>query len=81
MLVQFETNHEETAEGFSAKLHYTPINTICKSWLNITTGDLISPDHPNMNCSWVITASIFSTIFIEFHAFEVKIIINELLFD
>ena len=71
MLVQFVTDHEWTWYGFSAKIHYTPINPICKDWLNITSGFLTSPDHPTMDCSWVITAFMGSTISIQFHTFEV----------
>ena len=73
MLVQFVTDHADTWKGgFSAKIHYTPINQICKDWLNITSGFLTSLDSPTMNCSWVITASLGSTISIQFHVFEVK---------
>ena len=72
MLVQFVTDHEYTWSGFSAKIHYTPINPICMDWLNITSGFLTSPDHPTMDCSWVITVSMSSTISIQFHTFEVK---------
>ena len=72
MLVQFVTDHEWPSYGFSAKIHHTPINPICKDWLNLTTGFLNSPDHPTMDCSWVITASMGSTISIQFHTFEVR---------
>ena len=72
MLIQFVTDHGYTENGFSAKIHYTPINTICKDWLNITSGFLTSPNHPKIDCSWVITASMGSTISIQFHSFEVK---------
>ena len=72
MLVQFVTDNVATGIGFSAKIHYTPINPICKDWLNITSGFLNSPDHPTLDCSWVITASIGSTISIQFKLFEVK---------
>ena len=72
MLVQFVTDHELARSGFSAKIHYTPINLICKDWLNNTSGFLTSPDHPTIDCSWVITASESSTITIQFHTFEVK---------
>ena len=71
MLVQFVTDHEYTWPGFSAKIHYTPINAICKDWLNINSGFLTSPDYPTIDCSWVITASIGSTILIQFDVFEV----------
>ena len=72
MLVQFVTDHESWNLGFSAKIHYTPINPICKDWLNITSGYLTSPEYPTQECSWVITASMGSTISIQFDTFEVK---------
>ena len=72
MLVQFVTDFSAFSEGFKAKPHYTLINSICKDWLNITSGFLSSPDHPTMDCSWVITATMASTISITFHVFEVK---------
>ena len=71
MLVQFVTHNEVTWLGFSAKIHYRPNNPICKDWLNITSGFLSSPDHPTINCSWVITASMGNIISIQFHLFEV----------
>ena len=72
MLVQFVTDHEMTNNGFLAKIHYTSINIICKEWLNITSGYLTSPEYPTQDCNWVITASMSSTISIQFHTFEVK---------
>ena len=72
MLVQFVTDHEAIHNGFSAKIHHVPINPICKDWLNTATGFLTSPDYPSIDCSWVITASMGSTISIQFQVFEVK---------
>ena len=72
MLVQFVTGHDFTSWGFSAKIHHTPINPFCKDWLNITSGYLTSPDYPTIDCIWVITESMSSTISIHFHNFEVK---------
>ena len=72
MLAQFVTDHEWTDNGFSAKIHYTPINPTCKDWLNINSGYLTSPEYPTLNCRWAITASMGSTISIQFHTFEVK---------
>ena len=72
MLVNFVTDHEVIRYGFSAKIHYMPINPICKNWLNTATRFLTSPNYPALNCSWVITASIGSTILIQFQAVEVK---------
>ena len=86
MLVKFVTDHEMTDHGFSAKIHHTAINQICKDWLNITTGFLTLSDHPTMDCSLVITASMGSTISIQFHIFEVlddniSYLINVLFFN
>ena len=72
MLVQFVTDHFAAWYGFSAKIHYTQINPICKDWLNITARYLTSPDYTTLDCSWVITASIGSTISIQFYTFEVN---------
>ena len=72
MLVQFLTDNKAAGHGFSAKISYIPINPVCKDWLNITSGVLTSLNHPTINCSWVITASMGRTISIQFRVFEVK---------
>ena len=72
MLVQFVTDHEWTSSGFSAKIHYTLINPLCEDWLSINSGYLNSPEYSTQDCSWVITASMSSTISIQFHTFEVN---------
>ena len=71
MLVQFVTDRLYTEYGFSAKIQHIPINPICKDWLNITSGFLTLPDNSTMDCSWVITASMGSTISTQFQLFEV----------
>ena len=73
MLVQFVTDHQWSGYGFSTKIHHTPIDPICKDWLNIATGFINSPDYPTLDCSWVIIASLGSTISIQFQVFEVKL--------
>ena len=74
MLVQFVTDHKLTSHGLSARIHYVPIQTICKDWLNVLSGFLDFQDPlTTSNCSWVITASIGSTLSIQFHVFEVKV--------
>ena len=72
MLVQFVTDHITNYPGFSAKIYYTPINPICKDWLNINSRFLTSPNHGTLDCSWLITVSMGNTISIQFHTFEVK---------
>ena len=72
MLVQFVTDHENKYFGFRAKIHYIPIDPICKDWLNINSGFLTSPEYPTQDCSFVITSSMGSIISIQFQTFEVK---------
>ena len=77
MLVQFVTNHGGNLQGFSAKIHHTLINPICMDWLNIHSGFLNSQEYPTQDCSWVINVSIYRTITIHFHTFEVSNNINK----
>ena len=70
MLVQFLTDGENTFSGFNTSFYFNPIDKNCTDWL--TSDKLTSPNYPKMNCSWVITASIGSTIYIAFETFEVK---------
>ena len=70
MLIQFLTDGEHTLAGFNASFHFNPINKNCTDWL--TFDKLISPNYPKINCSWVITAPMDNTIYIEFETFEVK---------
>ena len=76
MLVQFVTDQEYSSHGFSAKFYHTAINPICRDWLNISARYLTTSDHSAINCSFVITASIGSTISIQFELFKVKVKIN-----
>ena len=71
MLVEFVTDQELTNQGFYAKFHYVPINTNCEDWLDMNSQSLSSPDYPTINCKWVISASMGSTIRINFLSFEV----------
>ena len=75
MLVQFLTDDYDTSMGFNAFFDYMPIEQNCANWLNMTAQLLKSPDYPNIDCSWVITApTIDSTIIIHFVMFEVNCI-------
>ena len=66
MVVQFVTDQAWTVYGFLAKIHQVPINPTCRDQLNIASGILESQPYPTMDCSWVITAPIGSTIYIQF---------------
>ena len=69
MTIQFITGSVE--RGFRTYFHRIPINPICSEWLNSTSLILASPEYPNRNCTWIITASIGSTMSINFQIFEV----------
>ena len=73
MFIQFLTDDQSVWQGFKALFHYVPIEPNCINWLNMTARHLKSPDHPTINCSWIITApSTDSTIVIHFETFEVN---------
>ena len=55
---------------FVASIKYNKINLDCKSWLD--TNMLLSPYHPNINCSWLITRKSGSYITLDFIFMEVK---------
>ena len=56
---------------FVASIKYTKINPDCQSWLD--NNILMSPNHPNINCSWIITRKFGSYITLEFSFIEVKL--------
>ena len=55
---------------FVATIKYNKIKSDCKSWLKNTM--LISPNNPNINCSWIITRKYGSHITLDFKFIEVK---------
>ena len=64
MTIQFITGSVE--RGFRTYFHRIPIDPICSEWLNSTSLILTSPEYPNINCTWIITASIGSPAVQEF---------------
>ena len=80
LLVQFSTDGDYTNRGFNASFHFNPIDNNCANWL--TSNKLVSPKYPHANCSWLITASVGSIIYIKFNGFQVEhsfILINLLI--
>ena len=61
--------HFHTAE-FVAFIKYNKINPDCTSWFNNHT--IMSPNNPNINCSWIITRKFGSYIILEFSFIEVE---------
>ena len=73
MTIQFITDDQAVKQGFKTYIHRMPVDQNCVDWLNTISLILASPEYPNMNCTWIITASIGSTKSIKFQIFEVKI--------
>ena len=59
----------ETIE-FVASIKYKKIDQECQSWLS--NNKLMSPNSPNINCSWIITGKFGSYITLDFNFIEVK---------
>ena len=55
---------------FVAIIKYNKINPHCQSWLE--SNIIMSPNNPNINCSWIITRKLGSYITLDFSYLEVK---------
>lgn len=72
MCVQFKTDQRLVRRGFKAHFKQIRIDQNCGDWLNTTALTLKTPDYPTINCNWIITTNMESTISISFYEFEVK---------
>ena len=54
---------------FEAFIKYNKINPDCQSWLDRNT--IISPNNPNINCSWIITRKFGSYVTLDFRFIQV----------
>ena len=73
MLVEFRKRYNLHLQiQFVATIKYNKINSDCQSWLN--NNILMSPNNPNINCSWIITRKFGSYITLDFKFIEVKLI-------
>ena len=70
MLIGFKKQSLLGRVEFVAFIKYHKINSDCQSWLN--NNILISPNNPNINCSWIITRKFGSYITLDFRFIEVK---------
>ena len=72
MFIDFKKQYNKysTYSQFNASIKYNKINPDCQSWLQSNV--LMSPSHPNMNCSWLITKKVGSYITLDFNIIEVK---------
>ena len=70
MHIDFKKKSSFGVVEFLAFIKYNKINPDCQSWLN--NNILMSPNNPNINCSWVITKRFGSYITLDFKFIEVK---------
>ena len=72
MLIVFKNTY--VLETFTGSIKYKKINPDCHSWID--NNMLMSPNYPNINCSWLITGKVGSYIKLDFIFIEVKTINN-----
>ena len=70
MYVDFKKQWNYGTVEFVASIKYNKINSDCQSWLD--NNILMSPNNPNINCSWIITRKFGSYITLDFRFIEVK---------
>ena len=73
MFVDFKKQHYAGTwkmAKFVASIKYNKINPDCQSWLDNNV--LMSPNYPNINCSWIITRKFGSYITLDFSFIEVN---------
>ena len=70
IFIDFKRQNTPGYVEFVATIKYNKINSDCQSWLN--KNKFISPNNPNINCSWIITTKYGSYITLDFKFIEVK---------
>ena len=72
MFVDFKKQFYVEIVEFEASIKYKKIDQDCQSWLS--NNILMSPNSPNINCSWIITRKFGSYITLDFNFIEVKLV-------
>ena len=72
MFIDFKRQNWYGTIEFKASIKYKKINSDCQSWLDLGSNVLISPNQPNINCSWLITRRFGTYITLKFTYIEVK---------
>ena len=62
--------YEAEVVEFVASIKYKNINSDCQYWLESSI--LMSPNNPNINCSWIITRKFGTYITLDFSFIQVK---------
>ena len=69
IFIDFKKQYYGTVE-FVASIKYNKINPECQSWMDNNV--LMSPNHPNINCSWLITRKFGAYITLDFSFIKVN---------
>ena len=70
IFIKFKKHGIHGTAEFVANIKYNKIIADCQSWLDKNI--LLSPNNPNINCSWIITRKFGSYIILDFKFIEVK---------
>ena len=70
IFIDFKKQHFYGTVEFLAFIQLNKINPDCQSWLDKNI--LLSPNNPNINCSWIITRKFGSYITLDFKFIEVN---------
>ena len=70
IFIDFKKQYKWGTVEFVASIKYNKINPDCQSWLDNNV--LMSPNHPNINCSWLITRQFGAYISLDFRYIEVN---------
>ena len=71
MFIDFKKQYWQGTVELIASIKYNKINPDCQSWLESDV--LMSPNNPNINCSWIITRKFRSYITLAFSYIEVNL--------
>ena len=70
IFIKFKKHGIQGTAEFVANIKYSKIIPDCQSWLDKNI--LLSPNNPNINCSWIITRKFGSYITLDFKFIEVN---------
>ena len=68
--IDFKKQYDDGTVEFLTSIKYNKIIPDCQFWLHDNI--LLSPNNPNINCSWIISIKYGSYITIDFNFIEVK---------
>ena len=70
IFIDFKKQFINGTVEFVTSIKYNTINPECQSWLDNNV--LMSPNHPNINCSWIITRQFGAYITLDFSFIKVN---------